>query len=688
MRILHYLLFAALLITAACQPGWDSDQSEQKPDNNGKGLSKDSALSLAKKITHVFPDSAIKTLQHYLPASANLSDDEIWEKNDIIASAFIDLGKYDSAMLYATENLEHYTSPEQEANTYIMLGNAYGYVPGGSAKSLEFYLNAADKSKITKDSIALYRAYINLAFLYVEFGAPEKAAPYALEANKFHEEKGIIIGLAHSQSSLGRMYNIMEDYDKALIYEFAALKSFKTLEHTQGIISTYINIGNNLGMLKEHEQRLVYMDSALALNNSTLKSAYFTSVCKTNIATTFYNLNRFDECDAMADSILTLMHNRKNSSKYGRVLSTKGEANIALGKFDTARYYLEKSLEIAKNNDDLQGEYIVYSFFRKLYEKQNNYKLALDYYAKAIEIDKVIRSREAETEVKTLAIVYETEKKNQTIAFQEKEIENKDLTLRNERIKNWFLLSTLLLIIIIFITVFVYQRKMHKRKAEAEQSRKEKEIARYKLQVVNNQISPHFTFNAVNSLKGLIAGEKKEAALEAFSKFSKLINATLTASDSFTNTIKEEIKFIDLFLDFRKFRYEDKFEYIINVADDVAMDFVILRLSVQELVENAIKHGIRHKTTNDGLIKVEVQKDSNYYIFSVSDNGIGREKARKLHTSGTGKGAYIQNMMNNILNTNNSKPSDISYTDLLDDEGKVAGTQATLKIPVDYKYEL
>ena len=688
MRILYYLLFAALLITAACQHGWDSDQSEQKPDANGNELSKDSALSLAKTITHVYPDSAIKTLKRYLPASANLSDDEIWRKNDIIASAFIDLGKYDSAMLYAAENLKHYTNPGQEANTYIMLGNAYGYLPGGSSKSLEFYLKAADKCKTTKDSIALYRSYINLAFLYVELGAPEKAAPYALEANKYHEKKGIIQGLAHSQSSLGRLYNIMEDYDKALNFEFAALESFKSLEHTQAIISSYINIGNNLGMKNEHEQRLAYMDSALALNSGTLKSNYFASVCKTNIATTFYSLNRFEECDAMADSILALMHNSNNSSRYGRVLSTKAEANIALGKFDTAKYYLEKSVEIAKNNDDLQGEYIVYSFSRILYEKQKNYKLALEYYAKAIEIDKTIRSKEKETEVKNLAIVYETEKKNQTIAFQEKEIENKDLTLRNQQVKFWFLLSTLLLIIIIFATIFIYQRKMHKRKAEAEQSRKEKEIARYKLQVVNNQISPHFTFNAVNSLKGLIAGEKKEAALEAFSKFSKLINATLTASDSFTNTIAEEMKFIDLFLDFRKFRYEDKFEYQINVADDVDMDFVILRLSVQELVENAIKHGIRHKTTNDGLIKVEVLRDSNYYIFSVSDNGIGREKAQKLHTTGTGKGAYIQNMMNNILNTNNSSPSNIYHTDLFDDEGKASGTHATLKIPIDYKYEL
>jgi tetratricopeptide (TPR) repeat protein len=569
-----------------------------------------------------------------------------------------------------------------------MLGNAYSYLPGGNAKSLEYYLKAADVCKVSKDSTALYRTYVNLGYLYNELGAPEKAAAYVLEANKYHEEKGILLGLAHSQSSLGRIYNLMEDYDEALKYEFAALKSFKSLGHNQGVITSYINIGNNLAMKKEHEQKILYMDSALALNGNTLKSKYFREICMTNIATSLFALNRLAECDAITDSLLTIMQNRKNSSRYGRLLSTKAEVSIALNRTDTAKYYLDKALEIAENYNDLQGRYIAYRFYKTLYEKLGNYKLALDYYAKAVEIDKNLRSAEKDRDVKNLAIVYETEKKNQTIAFQEKEIENKNLILHNERVKNWFLLITLILILIIFVAVFVYQRQIHKRKAEAEQSRKEKEIARYKLQVVNNQISPHFTFNAVNSLKGLIAGEKKEAALEAFSKFSKLINATLTASDSFTNTIEQEMKFIDLFLDFRKFRYEDKFEYKITVADDVDLNFVILRLSVQELVENAIKHGIRHKTTSDGMVNVDVKKDDNYYVFTVSDNGIGREKAQKLRTTGTGKGAYIQNMMNNILNTNNEAASDISYTDLFDSAGKPAGTRATLLIPINYKYEL
>ena len=672
------LVVLMLLAIYSHKPGFGQQSTALK--NSVFILSADSALSLAKSVKMSNPDSAIKILQHHFPTS-EIPKSITWQKNDIMASAFIDLGKYDSAMYYATENLNFYANINQEANSYIMLGNAYGYVPGGNAKSLEYYLKAADVCKVSKDSIALYRTYVNLGALYNELGTPEKGAAYVLEANKFFNKKGILLGLAHSQSSLGRMYNVMEGYDEALNYEFAALKSFKALGHHQGVISTYINIGNNLAMKKGHEQKLLYLDSALTLNNNTLKSKYFTEICKINIATSLLALKRFAECDAVTDSALTALQNRKNSKRYGRLLSTKAKVNIALNRTDTAKYYLEKALEIANNCNDFQGGYIVYKYYRTLYEKQGEYKIALDYYSKAVEIDKNLRSAEKDRDVKNLAIVYETEKKNQTITYQEQELKNIDLI-------NSLLIIGILLVIIIFVTVFVYQRKVHKRKAEAEQNRKEKEIARYKLQVVNNQISPHFTFNAVNSLKGLIAGEKKEAALEAFSRFSKLINATLTASDSFTNTIEQELKFIDLFLDFRKFRYEDKFEYKINVADDVDKNFVILRLSVQELVENAIKHGIRHKQTNDGLVEVKVRRDDHFYIFTVSDNGIGREKAKKLHTSGTGKGAYIQNMMNNILNTNNPRGCDISYIDLYNEDGSASGTKSILRVPIGYKYEL
>jgi len=679
MKKLFRSILAVLFLLGfyTLKPGFGQQSTDLKTSD--VKLSADSALSLAESVKRSNPDSAIKILQHRIPVS-EISKSLTWKKNDIIASAFIDMGKYDSAMYYATENLNYYTDIKQEANSYIMLGNAYSYLPGRNAESLEYYLKAADICKVSKDSLALYRTYVNLGYLYNELGATKKAAAYVLEANKYHEDKGILLGLAHSQSSLGRLYNVMEDYDEALKYEFAALKSFKALGHNQGVITSYINIGNNMAMKKDHEQKLVYMDSALTLNNNTLKSKYFAEICMTNVATSLFALNRLAECDAITDSLMATMQSRKSSSRYGRLLSTKAEVNIALNRTDSAKNYLDQALEIAENYNDLQGQYIVYSFYRTLYEKQGEYKLALDYFAKAVEIDKNLRSAEKDKAFKNLAIVYETEKKNQTIAVQKKELKSKNLI-------NLLLLIGFLLIIIIFITTYIYQRNMHKRKVEAEQSRKEKEIARYKLQVVNNQISPHFTFNAVNSLKGLIAGEKKEAAVEAFSKFSKLINATLTASDSFTNTIEQEMKFIDLFLDFRKFRYEDKFEYNINVAKDVDLNFVILRLSVQELVENAIKHGIRHKETSDGLVEIDVQKDDQFYIFTVSDNGIGREKARRLHTSGAGKGAYIQNMMNNILNTNNRQHCNISYTDLNDSNGKASGTQAVLKIPLDYKYE-
>ncbi len=688
MNKMLYLLIMSFLILTCCTHKLEEERPVIELEGNGHGLSRDSALSVAKTVMYSNPDSAIKIVNWYLPDSAVLSADEIWRKNDIKSFAFIDISKYDSALKYATANLNYFTNIEQEANTYIMLGSVYSYLPQGNEKSLEYYLKAADICKIIRDSVSLYRTYINLAWLYCDLGVAQKAAPDLFEALKYYEAKENIRGIAYTQLALGRMYSSSGDHEQALEWEYAAIHSFKNQGNNNGIISAYNNVANNLKILGKHQLRLIYLDSAKTLNNNTIKSRYHKGIINQNIAQTLKSLNRFEESDALLDSLLLFMEGLTNSSRYGRLLSSKAIININLKKYDVAEKYLNLALENALENKDLQGEYIVYRTFRTLYKAKKEYKMAHDYLEKARQTDKKLRSKEKDKTMKNMEIVYETEKKNKTIAYQKNEIENQQLTLRNERIKSWFLLSTLLLIIIIFVTVFVFQRKIHKRKAEAEQSRKAKEIARYKLQIVNNQISPHFTFNAINSLKGLIASEKKEAAIEGFSKFSKLINATLSASDSFTNTIGEEMNFIELFLDFRKFRYEDKFEYKINIADNVDINFVILRLSVQELVENAIKHGIRHKKNSNGLVEVDVRKDEKHYTFTVTDNGIGRENARKIVTEGTGKGGYIQNMMNTILNISNKWPSIITYTDIVDIDGKAAGTRAILKIPVGYKYEV
>jgi len=671
-QLLKLITYAALSIVSI---------GSYSQTSNSNTISTDSVFSLAQIMLYVNPDSAINILNHHLYDTLVFSKSNIWKKNDIICMAFLNTGRYAKADSLAIKNINYITNKKQEAATYLMLGRTSNRIKGGKEKSLIYFTKAADASRAINDTNNLSRALVNLGISYAEFGASAKASTYLMEAIKINEARNNILGLAHAKVALGRVYSEIGENKKALKYYQEGIYNFKKIGNKQALLSSYVNAAVAFGTLKEYKKELQILDTATLANNE-LKNIHFTIVIDYNKALTLYKLNKFAESEIITNNTIEIIQKSNiRTHEYGRLLGLKAKIDIKLKNYAKALDYLNNALTEAIENNDLQGQYNMYVDLNELYTAKKNYKTANYYLAKSIEIYKKLRSIEKDKTVKNLEIVYETEKKDQIIKI-------KDIALENEKIKKYFLLVSLFLVVIIVIVFFVYQRKAQQRKEEAEQSRTEKEIARYKLLIVNNQISPHFTFNAINSLQGLIASDEKQKAINAFSKFANLIKATLQGADSYVNSLKDEIKFIGLFVDFMKFKYEDKFSYTLNIDPNVDTSFIIPRLAIQELVENSIKHGIKNKTTNDGLVQINIQQTDSYYIFTVIDNGVGIKRAKELHIAGTGKGIYINNMISNIFNKNNARPSIKTFEDVIDNNGHVAGTKAVLKIPVEYKFEI
>jgi len=678
-KLTKFILLAAIAIIS-------TNSYSQK--NIHVAISTDSVFLLAESIQNINPDSAIHILNLYLYDTLAISKADIWKKNDIICMAYINTGRFAKADSLATQNINYITNKRQEAATYLMLGRTSIRIKNGQKKSLIYFKKAAEASRAINDTNDLSRALVNLGYSYADFGATAKASTVLLEAIKINEVRGDIVGVAHAKGALGRVYSEVDEDKKALEYYQGAINNFKQIGNKQALISFYINAANALGMLKEYEKELRVLDSATLVNNE-LNNIHFTIVINYNEALALFNLSKFNASEILTNNTIKIIQKSNiRTYEYGRLLGLKAKINIKLRNYSEALDYLTKALSKALENNDLQGQYNMYIDLNELYTAQKKYKLANKNLVKSIEIHKKLRSAEKDKAVKNLEFVYETEKKEQIIEIQNIELQNRAIALENEKIKKYFLLVSLFFVVIVFIVFFVYQRKAQRRKEEAEQSRKEKEIARYKLLVVNNQISPHFTFNAINSLQGLIAGEEKDKALDAFSKFANLIKATLQGADSYTNSLKDEIEFIGLFLEFMKFKYNDKFNYTLDIDPNVDKSFIIPRLAIQELVENSIKHGIRHKTTNDGFVKIDINQTEDYYVFTVIDNGVGIKKAKELHTLGTGKGVYINNMINNIFNKNNERPTIKTFEDVIDMNGIIGGTKAVLKIPTEYKFEM
>lgn len=115
--------------------------------------------------------------------------------------------------------------------------------------------------------------------------------------------------------------------------------------------------------------------------------------------------------------------------------------------------------------------------------------------------------------------------------------------------------------------------------------KKDAELAALKL-----QINPHFVFNSINNIRALIL-EDKDRARDMLLHFSDLFRYALQSVDKGLVPLEEELEVVQQYLDLQSIQYEDKLQYKINVDQEMKA-VMIPAMSLQLLVENAIKHGI------------------------------------------------------------------------------------------------
>jgi LytS/YehU family sensor histidine kinase len=94
--------------------------------------------------------------------------------------------------------------------------------------------------------------------------------------------------------------------------------------------------------------------------------------------------------------------------------------------------------------------------------------------------------------------------------------------------------------------------------------------------------------------------------------------------------LSEEVELLTHYVNLELLRFENKFEFLLNIAPDLDVDKIeIPSLLIQPYVENAIVHGLYNKPTK-GTLRVSARLDDNFVLFEIEDNGVGRAHARKL----------------------------------------------------------
>jgi len=208
-----------------------------------------------------------------------------------------------------------------------------------------------------------------------------------------------------------------------------------------------------------------------------------------------------------------------------------------------------------------------------------------------------------------------------------------------------------------------YYKSFNENKIRATQL--EAKLAQAELNALKMQLQPHFLFNTLNAISVLVHKDP-ESADEMITRLSDLLRLTLDKFGQKKVTLKEEIDFINSYLDIQKIRYKDRLNVEMNISPST-IDLEVPALILQPVVENSIKHAVE-PSSGQTVISISTFIDKNYLNIEIKDNGPGMN-------DNTNEGVGIKNIKARL----EQMYGENKFFSLTDSEG---GVKTIMKIPI------
>jgi hypothetical protein len=174
------------------------------------------------------------------------------------------------------------------------------------------------------------------------------------------------------------------------------------------------------------------------------------------------------------------------------------------------------------------------------------------------------------------------------------------------------------------------------RSAQLKQSELARALQLTELRLLKSQLNPHFLFNALNTVRSLIA-DNPARAQDAVTRLAKTLRYTLTSPQDELVTLSQELDIVADYLELESMRFEDRLRVELHVSDDAAKVHIPVML-LQTLVENAIKHGIAQlpaggllrvaATMQDEMLMLQVENPRPPAPVRTAQGGVGLQNAR------------------------------------------------------------
>jgi tetratricopeptide (TPR) repeat protein len=521
--------------------------------------------------------------------------------------------------------------------------------------------------------------------------------------------------VAKTMNFLGRLTHRTGFYTESIDY-FNNSIALSRKNRIKGMIpknySDLSDVYNSLGKLKEYRENLRYLIQSSDNEHDTLflETAYW------RLGSSILEKDRsFNTADSLLRRCLIISLAKKDTSYISLSLANLGWNFYLDKKYGAALNCYNKSLTYSVPAKKFKSSANSYGNLGTIYRDLGDNEKSIKFYYKAIEEGNLgkdaynlswvyhdmselyLRKRDTANAYKAF-VLFKTFSdslltENSTKGLSDVKIryaaesENKELELLSLRVSNQRLLIygfTGLFILSLAIGILLFSRsKINAKRRMSEMNRKISEITQANLR---QQMNPHFIFNTLNSIQYYMYQHDKLSTNVYLTKFSSLMRKILENSQHTSIPLRDELEALNLYLELEMIRFKDKFDYQINVDDEIdTLLYKVPTMLIQPYVENSISHGLM-PCEGKGLVKINLKLEKEYVSCTIEDNGIGRHaannKKERKGNNHSSLGTQIVSSRLDLVNALYGTNLKTFYTDLKSNTGEPEGTRVEIQIPI------
>lgn len=508
-------------------------------------------------------------------------------------------------------------------SSYLNIGSTYGEL-GAYDDAIKYYRKALHLNVAKKDSSGISGCYNNIGTLYSEQGNFPLALQNYNKSLRINEKLRDSLSLILDYNNIGIIFKKRSNYKKALEFYQKSLAISQSIGDKKAMNHTTMNIGIIYNNQLQYEQAIPLFKKALK-SSKEIGDNRLVSSCLNNLGDAYYALNNYDQAFYFYNQAKEV--NQELGFQLSQCNSLLGLANVYYkkGELEKSLKHALESREIAINSDLLTYQRDVSKLLAEIYEKKKQFKRAFEFQQTYKLLSDSVYNKEKIEKIAQIEYDYKFQKELEEFNAKEKKLTkkvertNQDL----EKSESRFLVGMVVFLgVLLIAVVIIFQLRLRHVK-----SRNENVLLEQKL--LRSQMTPHFIFNSMSVLQGMILNQEDVKANQYLSKFSRLLRITLESSREKMTSLSQELQALEHYVALQHLESENPIAYTVEIDESIQLDEVLIPpMLIQPFIENAIEHGFRSESIDKKIeVKIYFRKQNLFCI--IQDNGVGLDATKR-----------------------------------------------------------